>query len=146
VFPAADGRGEATEVDDVGCAAVRVEAPETTAGPAFRRRGLHPAEQLLGQVGDADLTGGIARRQPCLDAGPARVGQPLVSQEELTADPMERVALAAPVAQGLLLDSAADLVQGAVGQPDGVEVIDDQLGRAAVLRPAHGRGRRRGQG
>jgi hypothetical protein len=51
-----------------------------------------------------------------------------VSQEELTADPMERVAHAAPVAQGLLLDSAADLVQGAVGQPDGVEVIDDNSG------------------
>ena len=110
VLPAADGGGEATEFDDVGCAAVRVEAFETTACPAFRRRGVHLAQQLLfGEVGGADLTGGIARRQPCLDAGPAPVGQPLVSDEQLAADPIERLALAAPVAQGFLLYPTADL-------------------------------------
>jgi hypothetical protein len=41
------------------------------------------------------------------------------------------------VAEGLLLGSTADLVHGAVGQPDGVEVIDDQLGvRQPLGQPA----------
>jgi hypothetical protein len=114
VLPPADGGGEATEFDDVGGAAVRVEALKTTACPAIRRGGVHLALQLLGEVDGADLTGVIARRQPCLDAGPAPVGQPLVSHEQLAADSRERLALAAPVAVGVLLDSAADLVQGAV--------------------------------
>jgi hypothetical protein len=49
-----------------------------------------------------------------------------VGDEELAADAIQRVTPPS-VAQGLL-DPAADLVEGGVGQADGVEEIDDQLG------------------
>jgi hypothetical protein len=54
------------------------------------------------------------------------VGEAFVSDQQPAADAVERVALAAPVAEGVLLDLAADLVERGVGQADGVEVINHQ--------------------
>jgi hypothetical protein len=49
----------------------------------------------------------------------------LGGDEQQLADAVQRIALATPVAQGGLLDSAADLVDDRVGEPDGVEVVHD---------------------
>ena len=46
-FPAAHRRGEAAELDDVGCAAMGVEALEPPASPPLRSRGVDLAEHLL---------------------------------------------------------------------------------------------------
>jgi hypothetical protein len=71
----------------------------------------------------------------------------LGGQQQL-ADAVQRIALAAPVAQGRLLHAAADLVDHGVGQPDGVEVVNDHPGvpkrchqRARVAAPGVQRGR-----
>jgi hypothetical protein len=64
VFSPADRGGEAAELDDVGGAAVRVEALKTTAGPAIRRRGVHLAQQLLGEVGGATSPAGSPVASP----------------------------------------------------------------------------------
>jgi hypothetical protein len=60
-----------------------------------------------------------------------------VSHQQLAADPVQRVALAAPVAEGLLLDSTTGLIETGVGQAHRVEVVDDQFGvREPVGQPA----------
>jgi hypothetical protein len=46
------------------------------------------------------------------------------------ADAIQRIAFAAPVAQGGLLGPSASLVDHGVGQPDGVEMIHDHPGMA----------------
>ena len=57
--------------------------------------------------------------------------------EKLTADPVQGVAPPASMPESLLLDAAADLIEGGVGQTHGVEVIHHQLGvRQPVGQPA----------
>jgi len=65
----------------------------------------------------------------------------LRGQQQL-ADAVQLIALAAPVAKGRLLGAAADLVDHGVGQPDGVEGVNDHPGvprrrhlRAGVAAP-----------
>jgi hypothetical protein len=61
-----------------------------------------------------------------------------VGDEQLAADAIERVALAATVAERLLLHPPADLVEGRVGQTHGVEVVHNQLGMAQPVGQAPG--------
>lgn len=50
-----------------------------------------------------------------------------MGDQQETADAVERVVLAAPVAEGLVGGAPADLIERRVGQADGVEVIDHQV-------------------
>jgi hypothetical protein len=138
VLPPPDGGGEAAELGDVGTPAVDVEALEPPSSLALRAGGVYLPQQLLGEVGGADLAGGVAGVEPGLNASPPSLGQPFVSDEQLAADPVQRLTLASPVAEGVLLHPAADLVQGGVAQSHGVEVIDDQLGVGQPLGQAPG--------
>src|SRR5215218_5149199 len=64
---------------------------------------------------------------------PASGGKPselLGRGEQQFADAVQRIAFAAPVAQGGLLGPPASLVDHHVGQPDGVEMIHDHPGMA----------------
>lgn len=101
------------------------------------------SKQFFGQVGGADFALEVAGVEAGLDARPPAVGEPFVGAEELAADPVERVSLAASMAEGVLLDAAAALVEAGVGEPHGVEVVDDQLGVRVGWPPGRGRSRRR---
>lgn len=67
-----------------------------------------------------------------MEAGPCPFIQGARSAQEQTADPVEGVALAAPVTERVVLDAAADVVDCRVGQGDGMEVIDHH-GRMAEV-------------
>jgi hypothetical protein len=51
-------------------------------------------------------------------------GEPVVRDEESAEDPVERIVLAAPMAECRLLH-AADVVDRRVRETDGVEVVND---------------------
>ena len=59
---------------------------------------------------------GVAVFQAPDEALPAPPAQPLAGPQQGTADPVQGIAGAAPVAQGLLLDPPAGVVDGGVGQ------------------------------
>jgi hypothetical protein len=128
VFPAAHGGGEPAEFDDVGLGAVGVEPLEPSTRSWLGPAGVQLPQQFLGQVGGADLALGIAQREGGVDASPPSVGEPFMSDEQVSADAIQRVALAASVTGGVLLDATSDVVEGGVGKAQGVEVVDHQIG------------------
>ena len=58
----------------------------------------------------------------------ASLVEAFMAGEEQLADPVERVGLATAVAERFVLDSAADLVDAAVPDPDDVEGVRDAGG------------------
>ena len=73
-LPAAHCRSEAPELHDVGCAAVGVEPFEPPATPPLGSCGVDLSEELLGEIGGADLAGRVAEVEAGLDASPASFG------------------------------------------------------------------------
>jgi hypothetical protein len=86
-----------------------------------------------GQVGGADLALGVARVEPGENPGEAGRIEPVVAGQEPPTDPVERVSLVAPMPEGVVLHSAADLVEPGVGEADHVEVVDYQPGGGQSL-------------
>ena len=79
---------------------------------------------LLGAPpGDFDLDVLLARGERCVQPGTLPVGQVLLPGAQGVADPVQRVALAAPMAGGVLLDPAADVVDDLGGELDDVEGV-----------------------
>ena len=66
----------------------------------------------------------VAGEQQAHDAFALGVGEPVVRDQQGAADPIQRIVLAAPVAERRLLDTAADVIDRRVREADGVEVID----------------------
>ena len=96
------------------------------------------AEQLLGEVGGGDLAIGVTAVEPAQDPVEAALGETLMRAQQPASDPVERIAGMATVTERVLLDPAADLIQGLVGEADQMEVVDDDRG---VGQPAaHGGG------
>lgn len=51
-----------------------------------------------------------------------------MSDEQLSADAIQRVALVPPMTEGVLLDAASDVGEGGGGKAHGVEVVDHEVG------------------
>ncbi|MDQ3273569.1 MAG: hypothetical protein M3Q39_00700 [Actinomycetota bacterium] len=66
---------------------------------------------------------GVTGVQAGQQSGVGLQGQVLRPAQQHPADPVQRVVLAAAVPEGVLLDPAADVVDRALGQPDGVEGV-----------------------
>jgi hypothetical protein len=75
--------------------------------------------------GRSDLTIGISRCQAGPQPRPSPPGELLGGRQQQLADAVQRIWLAASVAEGGLLGPSADLVDHGVGQLDGVEVVHD---------------------
>src|SRR5690606_23730181 len=73
---------------------------------------------LLRMPRGAGLAPGIAGVEQSEQLGAALVVEPFVGLGQQPAGPVERIVLAAPVAEGLVLDAAADLVEALVRQLD----------------------------
>jgi hypothetical protein len=56
------------------------------------------------------------------------LGELLLGGQQQLADAVQRIVLAAPVAQGGLLDATADLIDHRIGKPDGVEMVHHHPG------------------
>ncbi len=63
--------------------------------------------------------------RPGVEAGDLAVGEVLGAVAQQAADPVERVVLVPAVADGVLLDAAADLVDDLGAEPDDVEGVQD---------------------
>ena len=86
------------------------------------------SEGLFGVPGVSDLAVGVAGVEQASQSVAARVGDVLRRRHELLAGPVQRVVFAAAVAQRLVLDPAAHVVEGVVAQPHDVEGVRDLSG------------------
>jgi hypothetical protein len=86
------------------------------------------ADDLLGVPSGAHFAPGIAGIQQAQQLRASTVVEAFVGAGEQPAGPVERIVLVAPVAEGLVLDPAANLIETLVGQLDQVERVRD-LGR-----------------
>ena len=101
---------------------------------------IDAAQGLFGVPGVADLAVGVSGVEQAAQLGVSVVGDALRCHHEELAGPVEGVVLVAAVSQRLVLDSAADLVEGVVAQPHDVERVRDLsgLGQRRVERGAVG--------
>ena len=86
------------------------------------------SEGLFGVPGVSDLAVGFARVEQAPQSGAARVDDVLRRRHEQFARPVQLVVAAAAVAQRLVLDPAAHVVEGVVAQPHDVERVRDLSG------------------
>ena len=124
----APGPQRVAETDDLGHVvgeAAGDRLVEQGAGVSRCAGEVDVAHRLLGQPGAQQLVVGIADAQAEQDPLMASFIQPFSAGEEQLADPIERIAFAAPVAERLVLDPAADLVDATVGDPHHMERIRD---------------------
>jgi len=86
--------------------------------------GVHGPHLLLGHPGVLHLVVGIAGVERGVDPLPAAVVEPLGADEQQAADVVERVALPAPMLEGVLLDALTAPGDRSVGEPHDVERVD----------------------
>ena len=86
------------------------------------------AHGLLGQPGAEELVARVPDAQTEQHPVAAALVEAFVTGEEQLADPIQRVGLAAPMAEGLVLDPAPDLIDAPVPDPNDMERIGDAGG------------------
>jgi hypothetical protein len=129
-FPGSDGAGKPRQLRHSDAVRPAVEALQRGPGVGQVAGGIDRAQQLLALPGGRHLAGRIPDGQPGPQPHSSPAGELLLGGQQQLADAVQRIALAAPVAQGRLLHAAADLVDHQVGQPDGVEVVHHHPGMA----------------
>jgi hypothetical protein len=136
-FPGADRPPEPFQFGDAGERAGLVEGVQPLPGPLQVRGGVDVAQFLAGDVGGGDFPVRVAGIQAGDEPGVRLRSQVLRAAEQHPADAVERVAFAAAMAVGVLLDAAADPVDRVLRQPDRVERVqnDGRRGRLGVQRP-----------
>lgn len=130
-MPGIDGASEPFQPGDAGRAGP-VEALQALFGAVQVGRPVDVPELLGGEVGGGDVAGRVAGVQADEQPALAGLGLVLLAAQQHPADPVERVVLAAAVAQGLVLHAATDRVDRGVGELDGVEAVPDH-GRRGQL-------------
>jgi len=85
---------------------------------------VHLREQFTGEPDGGDVTVGVAGSESIAEAFPAAVVKVGPGAQQKSADPVERVTGAAPVAEGVLLHPSPDVTDDDRGEADGVEVVD----------------------
>jgi hypothetical protein len=80
---------------------------------------------LVGVAGDGDLEAGVAVGQAGVQLSQLPVGEVLAAAAEQTADLVQRVVFVAAPAEGVLLDSAADLIHHLGAEADDVEGVQN---------------------
>jgi hypothetical protein len=90
-----------------------------------RRGAVDVAELLIALPGEGDFLGGVPKGEFGIEPDGLFVGEVFSSDLQGPADPVERVALAAAVSEGVLLDAAPDLVDRGRPEFDDVESIQD---------------------
>ena len=125
VGPLAEG---AAEAGDLGDRAARERGEDLLGDLAAGGQVGMPvrvAQLLRALPGDLDLDVLLTMRERVVKARLLPVGEVLPPGAEDVADAVERVALAAAVAQGVALDAAADVINGLGAEFDSVERVQD---------------------
>ena len=91
------------------------------------------ADLLGAVVGDLDFDVFVAGCQRGVEAGVLAWGKVFLTGAQDVTDRVERVACAAAAAEGVLLDPAADLVDGSGSEFDDVERVEDGAGVVEVV-------------
>ena len=81
------------------------------------------AQLVRGHPRRGHLAVRVTKDQPGLQPGPGRPGQGLRGSAQQPADPVERVVAVAAAVQRLLLDPAADLIDGGQAEAGHVEGV-----------------------
>ena len=129
-LPGAHGAGQAGQLHYPDTVCPAVEAVEGRTGRWHAVRGVDRAQQLLALPGDGDLAEPITGSQSRAQPRSATAGELFGGGQQQLADVVQRIVLAPAVTKEGLLGPPADLVDHRVGQPDGVEVIDNHGGVA----------------
>lgn len=116
------------EFGDLSVGAVDVEGDQASAGVGLVSGPVGVSEVLLRYPGGPCFPVGVAGLEEGAHPYEAVFAEAFVGGEQHPSDPLEGVVLAAPMAEGVLLGTAADVVDRLVGEADGVEVVDDQGG------------------
>jgi hypothetical protein len=127
-LPGAHGAGQPGQLSDPNVVCPAVEAVQGGAGRRHANRGVDGPQQLLALPGRSHLAAGITSRQASPQPRSTTASELFGGGQQQLADPVQRIMLAAAVAQSGLLGPSADLVDHRVGQLDGVEVIHDHPG------------------
>ena len=122
-LPDPDGASQPGQLRDLDAICPVVEALQRGPSVSQVAGGIDRAQQLLALPGDRHLAGRISDSQPSPQPHSSPAGELPGGGQQQLADALQRVALAAPVAEGGLLGPPADLVDDGVGQADGVEVV-----------------------
>ena len=135
--PGVDGAGQAVELGDVGVGAVHQPPVQPPLGVVAGLGAVHQPQVLGGDPGGGDLPVDVADVEPGQQPVPGDVGQVFVSAAQDPPDRVQRVALAAAVTQVVLLDPAADIVDGGEPEPGDMEGVQHP-GRVRQRRPQRG--------
>ncbi len=138
VLPGGDGLGQPAHLGDLHLGAPPVERSQRPPGSERVGGGIHGTKELLGRPGGADLVEAVPGGQAGGDADSASLTEALGTHQQQAADAIERIALASPVAEHLLLHPAPHVVHGGVGQANGVEVVQHHGGVAELGEQAVG--------
>lgn len=131
--PAAKGLGQAGELGaGVGCGAPGDGGVEGGLREIGVVGGVHRADLLLGDPRISHLIVGVAGFEGGVDAFPAAFVKALRAHEQQAADVVERVALPAPMLEGVLLDALTAAGDRGVGEAHDVE------GSTTTVTPANG--------
>jgi hypothetical protein len=129
-LPGPDGAGKPGQLRHPDAVCPAVEALQRGSGVGQVVGGVDGSEQFLALPGGRHLATRVTGGKPSAQPRSSPAGELLGGRQQQLADPVQRVMLAAPVAQGGLLHAMADLVDHRVGQLDGVEVVHDHGGVA----------------
>lgn len=108
---------------------------ERRGGVVERGGEVDVADVLACDPGVLDFAGRVAVTECLVEAFPAVLVEAFAAHQEQLADPVERVALPAAVADGGLLDALAALGDGLAGETHDVEPVDHDrhLGEQVVV-------------
>src|SRR3954468_5021524 len=120
--PTAKGSGEAFEFADAAGGEDVEPVIEERFGAGPVRVVVEVSDAFFGDPGGVELPGRI-RRQGSRDPGSLAVGEPLPGAQEVSAGPVERVALATAMPGHLLLTTAAHISDRRVGEAHDVEPV-----------------------
>src|SRR4029453_9947277 len=98
-LPGPHGAGQTRQLRQMDTLCPAVEAVQRGAGCWHGNRGVDGTEQLLALPGRGDLAGQIPSPKASPQPYPSPLGELLLSGQQQLADAVQRIALAAPVAQ-----------------------------------------------
>ncbi len=122
-LPPLDGLGQPEDFGGACGVSQLVEGVEAATGLGRAFGVVGGTELLLDGPGPTDLVVGVTPTEGLCHSGELLVGQPFVAPGEQPADPVEGIIVATPVTEGLPLDPPTYVVDGGVGQLDGVEDV-----------------------
>ena len=127
-FPSGDGLGQPGELGNVGLGSVLVEGDQLPSGGMQILGCVHLTEELLAEDAGPTLAVGIADIERTKQLVPLAIRQALPAPGHQSSGFEQWILLAAPVAQALLLDPAADVIDHRVAQLHAVKTVHRDCG------------------